>query len=169
MESVEYSKKTNEKEVELTFDLNGETTKLIVPAVYRLVDILRKDLQLTGTKISCEIGRCGACSVLLTGQVVNSCLVMAYQLKNSKVETIEYISKNSLHPIQQAFLEEGALQCGYCTPGMIVALTDLLGYNADPTDEEVLEHLSGNLCRCTGYTGILRAVRRYKTIYTNKG
>lgn len=168
MESVGYSRKMNEKDVEITFDLNGDKTELIVPTVYRLVDILRKDLQLTGTKISCEIGRCGACSVLLNGQIVNSCLVMAYQLQNAKVETIEHISKNSLHPIQLAFLEEGALQCGYCTPGMIVALTDLLEHNADPTDEEVLEHLSGNLCRCTGYTGILRAVQRYKSIYTNK-
>lgn len=167
-ESVEYRKRMDGNKIEVTFNLNGEKTEVIIPAAYRLVDILRKDLQLTGTKISCEIGRCGACSVLLNGQVVNSCLIMAYQLQNAKVETIEYISKNDLHPIQQAFLEEGGLQCGYCTPGMIVALSDLLEKNPDPTDEEVLEHLSGNLCRCTGYTGILRAVKHYKTIIVKK-
>lgn len=161
-ESVEYKNKMNEHRVEVTFELNGNKTELIVPATYRLIDILRKELQLTGTKISCEIGRCGACSVMLNRQVANSCLVMAYQLQNAIVETIEYISANSLHPIQQAFLEEGGLQCGYCTPGMIVALSDLLENNPEPSDEEVLEHLSGNLCRCTGYTGILRAVQHYK-------
>ena len=163
-ESIEYRNKMDGNKIDITFNLNGEKTEIIVPAVYRLVDILRNDLHLTGTKISCEIGRCGACSVLLDGQLVNSCLIMAYQLQNANVETVESISKNDLHPIQQAFLEEGGLQCGYCTPGMIVALSDLLEQNPNPTDEEVLEHLSGNLCRCTGYTGILRAVQRYKTI-----
>lgn len=156
--------KDDESKIDLRVEINGSKTEISVPAVYRLVDILRKDLQLTGTKISCEIGRCGACSVLMNGHVVNSCLVMAYQLQDAKIETIEQISETTLHPIQQAFLEEGGLQCGYCTPGMIVALKDLLETNPQPTDEEVLEHLSGNLCRCTGYNGILRAVQRYKVI-----
>ncbi len=167
-ENVELRNRMDETKREVTFELNGEIVDLLVPPTYRLVDILRKDLNLTGTKMSCEIGRCGACSVLINGQVVNSCLVMAYQLQNAKVETIESISKNSLHPIQQAFLEEGGLQCGYCTPGMIVALSDLLENNPDPTDDEVLEHLSGNLCRCTGYTGILRAIKNYKVKMVKK-
>lgn len=167
-ETLDYRRKMEGNQIEVTFHLNGEKTELIVPAAYRLIDILRQELHLTGTKISCEIGRCGACSVLFNGQVVNSCLIMAYQLQNAKVETIEYISSNHLHPIQEAFLEEGGLQCGYCTPGMIVALSDLLEKNPNPTNEEVLEHLSGNLCRCTGYTGILRAVQHYKTIKENE-
>lgn len=151
-----------ENKVEIRFELNGQLCSFNVPPAYRLVDLLRKNLHLTGTKISCEIGRCGACSVLLNGNVVNSCLVMAYQLNDTKVETIEHLSNNTLHPIQQAFLEEGGLQCGYCTPGMIIALKDLLSKNNQPTEDEVLEHLSGNLCRCTGYSGIIRAVQRYK-------
>lgn len=157
-----YSSKKQENKIEVRFQLNGTECTIHVPPAYRLVDILRKDLQLTGTKISCEIGRCGACSVLLNGNVVNSCLVMAYQLNNTTVETIEHLSEKNLHPIQQAFLEEGGLQCGYCTPGMIIALKDLLSKTNQPSEEEVFEHLSGNLCRCTGYTGIIRAVKRYK-------
>jgi xanthine dehydrogenase E subunit len=151
-----------ENKMDLSFELNGQPYNLSVPPTYRLVDMLRTDLQLTGTKISCEIGRCGACSVLLNGNVVNSCLVMAYQIHLATIETIEHISQQSLHPIQQAFLEEGGLQCGYCTPGMIIALKDLLEQNHQPTDEQIIEHLSGNLCRCTGYTGIIRAVQRYR-------
>ncbi|PGT84834.1 MULTISPECIES: (2Fe-2S)-binding protein [Bacillaceae] len=157
-----------ENKIDLSFELNGQPYHLTVPPTYRLVDILRTDLQLTGTKISCEIGRCGACSVLLNGKVVNSCLVMAYQIHLSTIETIEHVSHQSLHPIQQAFLEEGGLQCGYCTPGMIIALKDLLEQNQQPTDEDVFEHLSGNLCRCTGYTGIIRAVQRYREMVNKK-
>ncbi|MBD8068002.1 (2Fe-2S)-binding protein [Bacillus sp. PS06] len=149
------------KLINLSFDVNGQQYVLKVPATYRLVDILRKELQLTGTKISCEIGRCGSCSVLMNGQLVNSCLIMAYQLQESEIETIENLSKNELHPIQQAFLEEGALQCGYCTPGMVMALKSLLTNQPKPNLEEVSNALSGNICRCTGYNGIIRAVHRY--------
>jgi xanthine dehydrogenase E subunit len=148
--------------LDLNITINGRLYILFVPPTYRLVDILRNDLGLTGTKISCEIGRCGACSVLMNGNLVNACLVMAYQVNNKVIETIEQVAKESLHPIQQAFLEEGALQCGYCTPGMVIALKSLLDKNGKPTEEEVLDYLSGNLCRCTGYNGILRAVQRYK-------
>lgn len=142
--------------------INNKPYKLAVPPTYRLVDILRKEIGLTGTKVSCEIGRCGACSVLMNGELVNSCLVMAYQLQSSEIETIESISQKGLHPVQQAILEEGGLQCGYCTPGMVVALKSLLEKNNQPADNEILDYLSGNLCRCTGYHGILRAVQRIK-------
>ncbi|MFC4322852.1 (2Fe-2S)-binding protein [Litchfieldia salsa] len=145
----------------ISFIVNGDKHSLEVPATYRLVDILRKELSLTGTKVSCEIGRCGACSVLMNGQLVNSCLLMAYQINNSEIETIENLSKEELHPIQKAFLEEGALQCGYCSPGMVMALKALLTDNNHPTIDEVTDSLSGNLCRCTGYNGIIRAVHRY--------
>ncbi|QNF30431.1 (2Fe-2S)-binding protein [Metabacillus elymi] len=161
-----------ENKIALNITINGRLYSLIIPPTYRLVDLLRKDLELTGTKISCEIGRCGSCSVLMNGNVVNSCLVMAYQANGMVIETIEQVSQENLHPIQQAFLEEGALQCGYCTPGMVIALKSLLDKNNQPTEEEVLDYLCGNLCRCTGYNGILRAVQRYKNessaIFDNK-
>jgi xanthine dehydrogenase E subunit len=149
------------KMMTLSLIVNGEKHILEVPATYRIVDILRKELCLTGTKISCEIGRCGACSVLMNGRLVNSCLLMAYQIQDSEIETIENLSQEELHPIQKAFLEEGALQCGYCSPGMVMALKSLLSENSKPTIEEVSDALSGNLCRCTGYNGIIRAVHRY--------
>ncbi|TXC91522.1 (2Fe-2S)-binding protein [Metabacillus litoralis] len=148
--------------IDITVTINGEVMQLKVPPAYRLIDILRNDLILTGTKVSCEIGRCGACSVLLNGNVVTSCLVMAYQVNNTTIETIENVASEQLHPLQVAFLEEGALQCGYCTPGMVISLKSLLDLNRNPTEDEVKDHLSGNLCRCTGYNGILRAVEVYK-------
>lgn len=124
-------------------------------------DILRDDLLLTGTKVSCEIGRCGACMVLLDGKPVNSCLLMAYQAAGKEVTTIEGISAGEeLHPVQQAMLEEGGLQCGYCTAGMVVTLTALWEKNPTPTRVEAEEALCGNICRCTGYEGIFRAVER---------
>jgi len=138
--------------------INGAATTLNVPPTYRLVDILRNELNLTGTKISCEVGRCGACSVIMNGKLVNSCLIMAYQIDGADIQTIESVSSDALHPIQEAFLEGGALQCGYCTPGMIMALKTLVEEKNKPSKEEVLKALSGNLCRCTGYEGILRAI-----------
>lgn len=138
--------------------INGAIKELDVPPTYRLVDILRNELDLTGTKISCEVGRCGACSVIMNGKLVNSCLVMAYQIDGAEIQTIESVSSDTLHPIQEAFLEGGALQCGYCTPGMIMALKTLVAEKHKPSKEEVLQALSGNLCRCTGYEGILRAI-----------
>lgn len=147
-----------------TFKVNGESLTLSLPPTFRLVDILRDVLSLTGTKTACEAGRCGACSVIMNGKLVNSCLVMAYQLENAEILTIESLAEKNLHPIQEAFLEAGALQCGYCTPGMVMALKSLLDENEQPSREEVLAALSGNLCRCTGYEGILRAV----ALLTNK-
>ncbi|SFI33179.1 carbon-monoxide dehydrogenase small subunit [Paenibacillus sp. UNC496MF] len=149
--------------------VNGAGVSLEVTADKRLLAILRDDLALTGTKRSCEIGRCGACMVLLDGKPVNACLTMAYQCDGRAVTTIEGLSgakagvsgaSAELHPVQRAFLEEGGYQCGYCTPGMIVAVTALLRDNPRPDEDEIEEALSGNLCRCTGYGGIVRSVKR---------
>lgn len=126
----------------------------------RLLTILREVLALTGTKRSCEIGRCGACMVLINGKAVNSCLAMAYQCSGKQITTIEGVALNGMDPIQQAFLEEGGFQCGYCTPGMIITVKALLDENPDPSEDEIAEALSGNICRCTGYGGIWRAVNR---------
>lgn len=141
--------------------VNGQVRRLEVASTYRLVHILRNEFDLTGTKISCGIGRCGACSVIMNGVLVNSCLIMAYQANNAEIETIESLAVENLHQIQEAFLQEGALQCGYCTPGMVMALKALLDENKKPTREEMLTGLSGNLCRCTGYNGIIRAIERF--------
>jgi carbon-monoxide dehydrogenase small subunit len=146
--------------MEIHFDVNGTNYTLQVEPTARLIDILRENLMLTGTKVSCEIGRCGACAVLLNGTLVNSCLVMAYQIDKASIVTIEGLEAENLHPIQQAFIEEGGFQCGYCTPGMIIAVKALLDSIPDPTQEQIVEALSGNLCRCTGYGGIIRAVQR---------
>lgn len=147
--------------LELTLRVNGGDREVVVPPSKRLLEVLRDDLQLTGTKRSCDIGRCGACMVLVDGEPFNSCLLMAYQVEGKTVTTIEGVaSEEELHPVQQAFLEEGGFQCGYCTPGMVLSVKALLERNANPSDEEIEEALSGNLCRCTGYGGILRAVRR---------
>ena len=159
----------------LSFQVNGEPVTLAVPASKRLLSVIRDDLELTGTKRSCEIGRCGACMVLLDGRPVNACLTMAYQCSGKQITTIEGIEgvgiaaegiseqdifEQGMHPVQQAFLEEGGYQCGYCTPGMIVTVTALLDDTPNPTQEELEEALSGNLCRCTGYGGIVRAIHR---------
>ncbi|MFB9329002.1 (2Fe-2S)-binding protein [Paenibacillus aurantiacus] len=143
----------------LQCSLNGLSLTLDVQLSKRLLHILRDDLGLTGTKRSCEIGRCGACMVLVDGKPVNSCLTMAYQCEGKSITTIEGISGSGLDPIQQAFLMEGGYQCGYCTPGMVVSVKALLQENENPSDEEIEEALSGNLCRCTGYGGIKRAVK----------
>ncbi|ANF96458.1 (2Fe-2S)-binding protein [Paenibacillus bovis] len=141
--------------------VNGKAREIEVPPSRRLLDILREDLDLTGTKISCEIGRCGACMVLIDGEPMNSCLMMAYQCAGSEITTIEGLhgeTAEELHPIQEAFLEEGGFQCGYCTPGMIISTKALLDRIPQPGEQEIKEGLCGNLCRCTGYGGIMRAV-----------
>ncbi|WP_176547296.1 (2Fe-2S)-binding protein [Bacillus sp. AFS053548] len=146
--------------LELNLKINNKEKQLHVPPKMRLIDILRDELKMTGTKISCEIGRCGACAVHMDNKLVNSCLMMAYQVNNTSICTIEGIADKELHPIQLSFLEEGGYQCGYCTPGMIMAVKALLDTNSNPSDEEIKEALSGNLCRCTGYTGILRSIQK---------
>ncbi|MDQ0245487.1 xanthine dehydrogenase E subunit [Bacillus fengqiuensis] len=148
------------KEMLIHLHVNEQAVRVKVNPAVRLVDILRENLNLTGTKISCGIGRCGACSVLMDGKLVNSCLTMAYQADGTSITTIEGLGKGGLHPIQKAFLEEGGFQCGYCTPGMIIAVKALIDETPHPTDEQIQEALSGNLCRCTGYGGIIRAVKQ---------
>ncbi|MBD2871157.1 (2Fe-2S)-binding protein [Paenibacillus arenilitoris] len=145
---------------ELRCTINGTDYSIAAPPSERLLMILRDRLGLTGTKRSCDIGRCGACMVLIDGKSVNACLAMAYQCGGKRITTIEGVAAGGIDPIQQAFLEEGGFQCGYCTPGMIVSVAALLGEHPDPTDDEIAEALSGNLCRCTGYGGIWRAVKR---------
>lgn len=144
----------------LNINVNGRETVLDVSPSKRLLHVLREDLGLTGTKRSCEMGRCGACMVLVDGKPVNSCLAMAYQCEGKSVTTIEGLSEGGLTPVQQCFLEEGGYQCGYCTPGMVVSVTAMLANDPSPSDADIEEALSGNLCRCTGYGGIWRAVKK---------
>jgi carbon-monoxide dehydrogenase small subunit len=125
-----------------------------------LVDFLRDELGLTGTHIGCDTGHCGACTVLMNGVTVKSCLLLAAQANNADIQTIEGLAvENELHPIQEAFLEQNALQCGYCTPGMILSSLFLLQRNPNPSDEEIKRGIDGNLCRCTGYLNIVKAVK----------
>jgi aerobic carbon-monoxide dehydrogenase small subunit len=145
------------KKAAIRLTVNGKSHELNIEPSRRLVDVLRCDLDLTGTKISCGVGRCGACMVLLDGKPFNSCLTMVYQCEDMRIETIEGIENKE---IINAFLEEGALQCGYCTPGMVISLQGELEKNSHPTEEELKECLSGNICRCTGYGGIQRVLQR---------
>jgi carbon-monoxide dehydrogenase small subunit len=139
--------------------VNGEACSLEVPASRMLSDFLRDDLYLTGTKRGCETGVCGACSVLLDGEVVKSCLLLAVQVNGREITTVEGLAQgDELHPLQKSFMECGGLQCGYCTPGMIMASCDLLKNSPTPSIEEVRRGLSGNLCRCTGYTQIVESI-----------
>jgi carbon-monoxide dehydrogenase small subunit len=140
--------------------VNGNRVERDIPADRLLVDFLRDDLGITGTKKGCEEGECGACTVLMNGKAVVSCLIPAFKADGAEILTVEGVAGEAeLHPIQQAFLEEGAVQCGYCIPGMVLSAKALLDENPDPTVEEVKKGISGNLCRCTGYTKIIRAVQ----------
>jgi len=143
----------------LTLILNGEATELLCEPRQTLLEVLRDDLDLTGTKEGCATGDCGACSVLLDGRVVCSCLVLGVEAEGRSVTTVEGLADGErLHPLQTAFLEHAALQCGICTPGFLVAAKALLERNPDPTEQQVRYELAGNLCRCTGYDKIVRAV-----------
>lgn len=145
--------------VELALTVNEEPVRLEVSSAATLLDVLRNELELTGAKYGCGEGECGACSVLLNGKVVNSCLVLALECEGAKVLTIEGLAANGkLHPIQKAFVDCGAIQCGFCTPGMIMATHALLEANPSPSQEDVKRALEGNLCRCTGYRKIIDAV-----------
>lgn len=139
--------------------LNGEPAEFLCDPYQSLLDVLRNELQLTGTKEGCASGGCGACSVTLDGRLVCSCLVLAAETEGRRIGTIEGIARaEKLHPLQQKFLEQAALQCGVCTPGFLVAAKALLDRNPDPSESEVRSWLAGNLCRCTGYDKIVRAV-----------
>ena len=145
--------------MKLSLRVNEVSCTVEAPPLKRLLDVLREDLGFTGTKEGCGEGECGACSVILNGEVINSCLVPACQAQSADILTVEGLIRNGrLNPLQQAFLECGAAQCGICTPGMLVAAHALLDVNPSPTRDEIKEAVAGNLCRCTGYEGIFRAV-----------
>jgi aerobic carbon-monoxide dehydrogenase small subunit len=148
-------------EVPVSFTVNGERREISVEPRKTLADALREDCRLTGTHLGCEHGVCGACTVLLDGEAVRSCLVFAVQVHDAAVTTVEGLATDgALSPVQEAFQVEHGLQCGFCTPGFVVSTTALLARIPDPDDRQIREGLSGNLCRCTGYQGIVKAVRR---------
>jgi len=141
--------------------INGVLREVVVPPAIPLLHVLREDLHLTGTKEGCGKGECGACTVLLDGKPVPSCLIIVQQAEGKEITTIEGLSKNGkLDPLQEAFVEEGAIQCGFCTPGLIMAAKALLIKKPSPTEEEIKEAISGNLCRCTGYTKVIGAIKK---------
>jgi aerobic carbon-monoxide dehydrogenase small subunit len=152
-------------DVDIALRVNGVSRRGTVPPRLTLADYLRVNCGLTGTHLGCEHGICGACTVLLDGEAVRACLVFAVQADGAEVTTIEGLASadGGLSPVQAAFREHHGLQCGFCTPGFVVSVTAFLGENPDPTDEEIRDALSGNLCRCTGYQGILHAVRAAAT------
>lgn len=148
------------RKVHVQTTINGETVEYLCEPRQSLLEVLRDVLHLTGAKEGCNNGNCGACSVILDGRLVNSCLVLGAELEGKSLETIEGIAEpDQLHPIQDAFLENAALQCGICTPGFIMAAKALLDQNPNPTEHEIRYWLAGNLCRCTGYDKIVRAVQ----------
>lgn len=139
--------------------INTEKVEIAIESFWTLLDVLRKELGLTGTKNGCDVGDCGACTVILDGKAVNSCLVLGVEAHGSSIITIEGLSKDSaLHPLQESFLKHGAVQCGFCTPGMIMAAKSLFDDNQTPSEQEVRFALAGNICRCTGFTKIVEAV-----------
>ncbi|HPZ07310.1 MAG TPA: (2Fe-2S)-binding protein [Candidatus Eremiobacteraeota bacterium] len=147
--------------INLNFTVNGEKKHIKLDPSMTLLEILRNILKLTGTKEGCGKGECGSCTVLLNGKAVNACLVIASQLEEAEIITIEGLGKGEeIHPIQKAFIEEGAVQCGFCIPGMIMSAKALLDENPHPSEEEIKWGISGNLCRCTGYSKIVSAIEK---------
>jgi carbon-monoxide dehydrogenase small subunit len=145
--------------IEISFMLNGKPQRLDVPPNLTLLDLLREEIGLTGTKRGCEVGECGACTVLLDGRAVNSCLVLAPQVAGREVLTVEGLAPlGTLRPLQEAFHDHGAVQCGFCTPGMLMSAKDLLDHTTGPSGKEIREAIAGNLCRCTGYQQIVEAI-----------
>jgi aerobic carbon-monoxide dehydrogenase small subunit len=149
-----------EGEIVVRLTVNGEERRGIAEPRLLLVDFLRHELGLTGTHVGCEQGVCGACSIRLDGELVRSCLLFAVQAEGSSIETVEGLAPGEdLHPIQQAYHEQHGLQCGFCTPGLLLATVDLLERNPSPSEQEIRDYLAGNICRCTGYVGVVAAVQ----------
>ncbi len=145
---------------EIHLKVNGKAYRISVPPWRTLLEVIREDLGLTGTKEGCGLGECGACTVITEGEAVNSCLILASEANGKQITTIEGLANgDKLHPLQQAFVDHGGLQCGFCTPGMIMAAKALLDKNPSPTDEEIKQGIAGNLCRCTGYTKIIESIK----------
>src|SRR5205085_2902400 len=145
----------------IALQINGTPHEVEAPPMRRALDVLREQLRLTGTKEGCGEGECGACSILVDGEVVNSCLIPICQLQNVSIITVEGLARDGrLDPLQQAFLETGGAQCGICTPGMLIAARALLDANPEPTRDEIKEAIAGNLCRCTGYVKIIDAIEQ---------
>jgi aerobic-type carbon monoxide dehydrogenase small subunit (CoxS/CutS family) len=143
----------------ISFTLNGETRYVYIDNSDILLEVLRDKLGVKSPKCGCDSGDCGACTILLNGKNVRSCLIFAVEVAGQEITTLEGISKNGLTPLQQAFLDQNAFQCGYCAPGVILAATDLLNSNPNPTEDEIKHAIAGNLCRCTGYTSIIEAIK----------
>jgi carbon-monoxide dehydrogenase small subunit len=140
--------------------VNGELYDVVVEPQESLLDVLRNKIGLTGAKIGCKAGQCGTCTVLIDGRAFRSCLFLAMKARNKDITTIEGLADGEdLHPLQRAFIEQGAVQCGFCTPGMILSAKDLLDEHPDPTEDEIKKAIAGNLCRCTGYTKIIEAIQ----------
>ncbi len=140
--------------------VNGKSYKISIPPWRTLLEVIRENLKLTGTKEGCGLGECGACTVIMDGRTVNSCLVLAAEADGGQITTIEGLTDgDKLHPIQQAFVDHGGLQCGFCTPGMIMSAKALLDENPTPTEDEIKRGIAGNLCRCTGYTKIIESIK----------
>ena len=147
--------------IAITLQVNGQSFPLDVAAHQTLLDVLREDLVLTGTKTNCLSGECGACTVIVDGQAVNACLYLAVRADGKQVTTVEGLAgPEGLHPVQEAFIESAAVQCGYCTPGFIMSAAALLAGDSIPTEAEMLEAVAGNICRCTGYAAIRQALRK---------
>lgn len=149
----------------IEFEVNGTARRIDVPPMRRLLDVLREDIKLTGTKEGCGEGECGACSVILDGKVVNSCLIPVCQARGTRITTVEGLAGDGrLDPVQQAMLECGGAQCGICTPGMLIAARCLLDCNTSPTRDQIREAIAGNLCRCTGYLKIIEAIEKAASV-----
>ncbi len=145
--------------IPVTLKVNGENYDVVIEPYRTLLDVLRTEIHLTGSKKGCDVGDCGACTVLLNNKPVNACLVLAATAQDAEIVTIEGLAQNGkLHPLQEAFVKEGAVQCGFCTPGILISLKALLDKNPTPTREEVQIAMAGNLCRCTGYSKMFKAV-----------
>jgi carbon-monoxide dehydrogenase small subunit len=156
--------------IPVTLSVNGKDYSLEVKASEILLNVLRDRLGLMGTKYGCGIGECGACTVLLDGKAILSCQTLAFTATGKEITTIEGLEQNgSLHPLQQAFIDEGAVQCGYCTPGMILSAKALLDAKPDPSNQEIKQAIRGNLCRCTGYTSIVRAIKIASATIKDRG